>query len=176
MKYLSCCFALILTISCSNIGTDRYEWIESNDTVIGANTVISYKYPDNLVKSVYQNNKTTLFISFGFPAEPTVENPELKDDCRLFIFAYDSLVNIDTLIKDRGTDAFACESTFEKKEIVIDSEKALRVTIRANDTKAILREMIFLNHKNNLYEFDANNFSAADLDTFIQHFKVVNAP
>lgn len=167
----------MVALSCSNIGTNQYEWVETNDTVIMAGTFISYKYPDNLLKTVKQNDKSTFWISFGFPVNPTEENHQSKDDGRLYLIVYvDSIENIDTLIKERGTEAFAFTSTIEKIEILVDQKKALRVTFRNSETSEIVREMIFLNYKNNLYEIEANEFSAVDLDTFIKHFKVVNAP
>lgn len=166
---------MLFVFSCSNIGSETYEWVSTSDTVPWGDAIVSYKYPDNLEKSDMSID-STLFISFGFPVEPPPDADIASNDCRLLLIVYNQAENIDTLIKTRGTDAFACKSSNVKKEVRINNSKAWRVTFFCDDSKTIRREMIFITDKDYLYEIDASEFSSTDLDTFIQNFKILNAP
>lgn len=163
---------LLTTVFLLSCGTNKNrqpeERIISNDNwtldrdTIAEKILISYKYPNSLVKDFIQNG-----ICFGHPAS---KEDEFPNDMKLCIWFNDEkLENVDTIINSEGRFPFIAKT--QKVNIKVDDKDALSVQY-LNDKKAIVKQLIILKDQGTIYQIIAKDIDSSDFEYFIDNLKI----
>lgn len=136
-------------------------WGTFRDTV-NVGFVMTFKYPDNLVAESIENGRCV-----GEPIKPEVSDGSVTNSMRWCIWMNDTTesVSIDSLISEQKYN-FKGQIKEQRENIIVNNEKAIRVTFISNNQNDPYRQMIYFKKYSTLFEIINNYGADKDFETF----------
>ena len=136
-------------------------WVTFCDT-INVSFKITFKYPDNLVAESIENGRCV-----GEPIKPQVVDGSVTNSMRWCIWMNETTESapIDSLISAQKY-FFKGQINEKRENIIVNDEKAIRVTFNSNNQNDPYRQMIYLKKYSTIFEIINNYGADKDFETF----------
>lgn len=141
-----------------------FTFVTFRDTV-NVGFVLTFKHPNNLAVESIENSRC-----IGESLTPMVDGSP-TNSMMWCIWMYDISEPIDSLIAAEK-NAFKGQVTEQRKNIMLNGSKAIRVTLTSSDKTKPYKQLIYFQKYSTLFEVINNDVAGKDFDTFYNSIKI----